>query len=538
MAKLLIASLLMGFTSVSLLCFTVPNTALAQDGEEEPDNSIVFDAGVDTTLAQVGRNGPEQPHGTSHPEGNVWEFDLENRGGQLQGLIWFDIPQAELDSYNGGTAMLQLQKVNPGHAANLHLVTADWLGLGDSVTWNNMPGGPGIVAGVNAAAESNAQFPEFGSGNEVVEVDVSQDVLFWSLGVPNYGWAFLPTGTNGATITSFESTSESAPKLVLTPGAGPELQAGDADRDYDFDQLDLVKVLIAGKYLTGQPATWGDGDWDASPGGSQAEPPVGDGLFDQRDIISAALADTFLQGSYKPEPPPLVINPPLQAGDADADLDFDQFDLVKVQIAGKYLTGQSATWGDGDWNGAPGGTQVAPPPGDNLFNQLDIISAAGADIFLTGPYAAIEASGVQNDAQTSIRYDAATGEVSVDAPLGRELTSINIDSAAGVFTGDPAQNLGGSFDNDADNNVFKATFGASFGSLSFGNVAPAGLSEAFLVDDLSIVGSLAGGGDLGDVDLIYVPEPSSGLLLTMALLSMAGCLGRHRRRDRISQCRE
>ena len=67
MAKLLIASLLMGFTSVSLLCFTVPNTALAQDGEEEPDNSIVFDAGVDTTLAQVGRNGPEQPHGTVTP---------------------------------------------------------------------------------------------------------------------------------------------------------------------------------------------------------------------------------------------------------------------------------------------------------------------------------------------------------------------------------------------------------------------------------------------------------------------------------------
>ena len=36
---------------------------------------------------------------------------------------------------------------------------------------------------------------------------------------------------------------------------------------------------------------------------------------------------------------------------------------------------------------------------------------------------------------------------------------------------EPAQNLGGSFDNDADNNIFKATFGSSFASLSFGNVA-------------------------------------------------------------------
>ena len=44
----------------------------------------------------------------------------------------------------------------------------------------------------------------------------------------------------------------------------------------------------------------------------------------------------------------------LLAGDADMDLDFDQLDLVRVQVAAKYLTGQTATWGEGDWNGAPG----------------------------------------------------------------------------------------------------------------------------------------------------------------------------------------
>ncbi len=97
------------------------------------------------------------------------------------------------------------------------------------------------------------------------------------------------------------------------------------------------------------------------------------------------------------------------------------------------------------------------------------------------------------------------------------MTSVNIDSAASIFTGDAAQNLGGSFDNDADNNIFKATFGSSFGSLSFGNVAQAGLSEEFVLGDLSVVGSLAGGGDLGDVDLIYVPEPTSAVLLAVGL---------------------
>jgi hypothetical protein len=78
--------------------------------------------------------------------------------------------------------------------------------------------------------------------------------------------------------------------------------------------------------------------------------------------------------------------PVLQPGDADQDLDFDQLDLVRVQVAAKYLTAQSATWGEGDWNGAPGGRPGDPPTGDGFFNQLDIISALAAGKYLTGPY--------------------------------------------------------------------------------------------------------------------------------------------------------
>ena len=102
----------------------------------------------------------------------------------------------------------------------------------------------------------------------------------------------------------------------------------------------------------------------------------------------------------------------------------------------------------------------------------------------------------------------------------RQLTSINIESAGRIFTGAPAQNLGGSFDNDTDNNIFKATFGSSFGSLTFGTVAQTGLSEDFVAGDLTVVGSLAGGGALGNVDLIYIPEPASLLLLGMGLVTM------------------
>ena len=204
----------------------------------------------------------------------------------------------------------------------------------------------------------------------------------------------------------------------------------------------------------------------------------------------------------------------LQAGDADQDFDFDQLELVQVQIAGKYLTGQAATWGEGDWNGAPGGEQGNPPTGDGQFNQLDIIAALGPGHYLTGPYAAIGAGGTPGDGQTSITYNPANGELGVDAPAGTELTSINIDSAAAIFTGDPTENLGGSFDNDSDNNIFKATFGSSFG-----NVAQAGISEDFVANDLTVVGSLAGGGDLGAVDLVYIPEPSTPAMLGVALFT-------------------
>ena len=79
-------------------------------------------------------------------------------------------------------------------------------------------------------------------------------------------------------------------------GDGPLLRAGDADMDLDFDQLDLVQVQVAAKYLSGEVATWGEGDWDGGPGGYPGEPPEGNGFFDQRDIVAAMATGNYLQG--------------------------------------------------------------------------------------------------------------------------------------------------------------------------------------------------------------------------------------------------
>ena len=179
---------------------------------------------------------------------------------------------------------------------------------------------------------------------------------------------------------------------------------------------------------------------------------------------------------------------------------FDRSDIIVALQDGGYGQGPRV----GSVEQSPGGTQQE------------------------GPFAAIASGGGIGDGQTSLVYDAGTGELSLDAPVGVELTSINIDSAAGIFSGNAAESLGGSFDNDADGNIFKATFGGSFGSLSFGNVAQAGLSEQFVLGDLSVVGSLSGGGDLGNVDLVYVPEPAAMGLLALGLLVVLPNF-RHRR---------
>ena len=61
---------------------------------------------------------------------------------------------------------------------------------------------------------------------------------------------------------------------------------GDANRDNKFDQNDIIAMLQAARYRTGEPATWSQGDFN------------GDGFFDQSDVIQALRPAHYLAGLF------------------------------------------------------------------------------------------------------------------------------------------------------------------------------------------------------------------------------------------------
>lgn len=80
------------------------------------------------------------------------------------------------------------------------------------------------------------------------------------------------------TVHSFESTSASArPQMEIWIKA----KAGDANLDGHFTSADLTQAMAAGKYETGQGATWAEGDWNE------------DGFFTSADLAYAFANNTY-----------------------------------------------------------------------------------------------------------------------------------------------------------------------------------------------------------------------------------------------------
>lgn len=73
-------------------------------------------------------------------------------------------------------------------------------------------------------------------------------------------------------------------RAVLRDIGWEEALVGDANRDRTFNSTDLVEVLHAGRYETGEFAGWSEGDWNDN------------GLFESSDLVAALQTGTYDRG--------------------------------------------------------------------------------------------------------------------------------------------------------------------------------------------------------------------------------------------------
>lgn len=112
-----------------------------------------------------------------------------------------------------------------GTALNLHRLLRDWSQA--DATWNSLT--DGISAdGVEAEATPFLTTPFINAGE--FRFDVTSAVQAWSDGATNYGFVFLPTGTNGVDWDTSESLADFRPQLIVEavpePGTLLALAAG------------------------------------------------------------------------------------------------------------------------------------------------------------------------------------------------------------------------------------------------------------------------------------------------------------------------
>jgi len=183
----------------------------------------------------------------------------------------------------------------------------------DTLTWDALPEGLGSPVWPAVTRGEYSYTPE--DHWEIVPYDVPDDwsgvldgwgflsdatakvnkLTFYSgLGCTKKIWECMPNGyCYGQTLVvdtvdtllgiQDESTGRRTygPALVDVQPVSPARAVGDTNWDGLFNSSDLVNVLAIGKYHTGQPAIWVEGDWDQN------------GVFDSGDMVAA-----FVAGQY------------------------------------------------------------------------------------------------------------------------------------------------------------------------------------------------------------------------------------------------
>jgi uncharacterized protein (TIGR03382 family) len=163
---------------------------------------------------------------------NFVSIDGNDDGFAHHGLIAFDdiIGNGSNQIAAGSiitSAKLRVYIDSVGSALNFHRMLVNW--NEDAITWNNAKLGGNATAGlqaddVEAAATSSHSSPFVTPADAYFEFDLTADVQAFANGTNNFGWAILPTGTNGVDFFSSEDVFSLGhrPELVVQYEAVPE----------------------------------------------------------------------------------------------------------------------------------------------------------------------------------------------------------------------------------------------------------------------------------------------------------------------------
>ena len=209
--------------------------------------------------------------------------------------------------------------------------------------------------------------------------------------------------------------------------------------------------------------------------------------------------DLNFDGTVDREDLPVLITGLLRLpfGDTNADREVTSRDVVIAFQAGTYGTGNFSSWTDGDWNIT------------GLFDEMDLTSLSSAATYETTgtdiPGGSIATGGSIDDDKVTLIYNTYDGSLNVEVPPGVQLTTLEIVSSTGLFTGQKPATLNGFFGLDVykPTRLFKLD-PAGFTSADLSEVLSTLPSTTDLTSDLTVDGSRLGGGDLGQVDIMFI----------------------------------
>lgn len=303
------------------------------------------------------------------------------------------------------------------------------------------------------------------------------------------------TGTGVGIVYDYDDASDTGLGFLLS-GASATPKTG------------YVQVSIPNPTTTWRNTT--DGAVDFSTNTYDASHPFLTGNL----IGAAGNTDKFIEGIYTSNGAvELVVTtdatyaPKIAlSGDFDSDLDVDVNDII---TASGGFTGSGAT---GNWY-ADGDTDA-----DGDVDVQDIIN-------VSGNFTGAAAGSLVDTAAPDLIYDPSTGNLTLDADGGVDLTAFQLESAGAFIIANYDAPAGAAIEEGTANVLSYFVFSGGFASADLGNVLATGLDQASLEALLTTASYSAGFGNSGEFDLVVIPEPSS-----LALLAMGGLMLARRRR--------